>query len=316
MVVGGAGYIGAHLVSLLSRTGTEVTVVDDLSTGVAGRVATSRLLIEDVTSAGATMILASAMREMDVDTIYHFAARKAVDESVSWPLSYYRSNLEGLANVLKAAVKANVERFVFSSSAAVYGETEDGPVAENSRTSPINPYGRSKLAGEWLVRDVRRAHGIKTASLRYFNVAGTSSSVLSDLGRSNLIPSVLSLIKEGTSPQIFGNDYDTPDGTCIRDYIHVEDLVEAHQSVANSLDNPDSPTEFNVGVGRGYSVAEVVHRAIEITGSEGLEPAVFSRRAGDPSSVVADIQRIQATGWRARRSLSDMLTSSWAAMAP
>ena len=228
LVIGGAGYIGAHVVQLLLERGESVAVVDDLSTGFRNRIGDAPLIEQDVTADGAVEVLEREMRERGVKAVIHFAAHKQVGESVEKPEMYWHDNIGGLANVLEAAARAGVRDFVFSSSAAVYGTPDVDLVDEELECRPINPYGATKYVGEWMLADAERAHGMRTVALRYFNVAGAGSPELADSLVMNLVPIVLDTLECGKNPKVFGNDYDTPDGTCIRDYVHVEDLADAH----------------------------------------------------------------------------------------
>jgi UDP-glucose 4-epimerase len=245
--------------------------------------------------------------------VVHLAADKQVEESVHQPLRYYRRNMLSLMQLLTAMEHAEVDRLVFSSSAAVYGMVESQRVDEDDRTEPINPYGETKLIGEWLIRDQARAAGLRFAALRYFNVVGAAAPELGDRGCSNLVPMIFDAIRRGEQPRIFGSDYDTPDGTCVRDYIHVADLADAHVAAIAALNDPAAELIVNVGCGRGYSVREVVDMVAEVIGIE-LDPVYADRRPGDPASVVADTSRIrQLLGWQARYDLADMVRSAWQA---
>ncbi|MEJ2888083.1 UDP-glucose 4-epimerase GalE [Actinomycetospora aeridis] len=310
LVTGGAGYIGGHTVRALRARGDTVVVLDDLSTGLTGRVD------DDVALVRASVLdedaVAAALTEHALDGVMHFAARKSVPESVARPLYYWRENVEGLRSVLSACDRAGVERFVYSSSAAVYGATSGAAVTEDDPCEPVNPYGTTKLAGEWLLADVHRATGLRYVALRYFNVAGARDARLADRGQANLVPLVLDAVARGAAPAVFGTDYDTPDGSCVRDFVHVDDLADAHVAATALLDAPGAET-LNVGVGRGYSVLEVVDAVARVAGRP-LEPAVAERRPGDPAAVVADVSRIaERVGWQARRDLDDIVTSAWSA---
>jgi UDP-glucose-4-epimerase len=314
LVVGGAGYIGAHVVRLLRERGDEVVVVDDLSTGAPERIGDATLVPLDIALPSAPGELERLMTERRVDAVIHFAARKRVDESVERPIWYTEQNVGGLANVLSAVQGAGVERVVFSSSAAVYGMPDTATVDEDTPCVPINPYGRTKLVGEWMVEDAARAWGLHTASLRYFNVAGAGWPDLGDPSVQNLVTIVFDRMSRGEQPVIFGDDYPTPDGTCIRDYVHVLDLAEAHIAALRHVAGSAAPhTAFNVGTGTGYSVREVVAQIAATTG-RGLEPVIAPRRVGDPARVVADVTKIRdELGWSASRTLPQIVGSAWEA---
>ncbi|QEO13564.1 UDP-glucose 4-epimerase GalE [Agromyces intestinalis] len=314
LVTGGAGYIGAHVVRLLADAGRGVVVVDDLSTGRrqrVGAVATEHL---DLVAPGALERLARVLREHEVDAVIHFAAKKRADESVRRPAWYYRQNVGGLVTVLGAMADAGVDRFVFSSSAAVYGDTPSGRVDESAPTRPMNPYGETKLVGEWLARAEAAARPMRFAALRYFNVAGAGWDDLGDPGVDNLVTRVLARVRDGLVPQVFGADYPTPDGSGVRDYVHVLDLAEAHVAALDYLDRERRAFDvFNVGRGAGASVLEVIDALGRAVGRR-LDREVVGRRAGDPASVVADVERIaRELGWRARFDLDEIARSAVAA---
>ncbi len=244
----------------------------------------------------------------------HVAGKKQVGESVERPLHYYRENVTGLETLLESMVAAGVGRLVFSSSAAVYGMPDVDLVTEETPCAPMSPYGETKLIGEWLIHATARAHGLRCASLRYFNVAGAASPELADDGVSNLVPMVFERLETGGSPRIFGDDYATPDGTCIRDYVHVEDIASAHLAAAHRLEGAEPGTDLvlNIGRGEGSSVREMVDRILAVTGRGGVAPEVTARRAGDPARVVAGAQRIRAElGWSARYGIDEMIESAW-----
>jgi UDP-glucose 4-epimerase len=315
LVTGGAGYIGAHVVRLLQRAGRDVLVVDDLSTGREARLGGAELVVVDVADTSSVGALTEAMSAHQVRQVVHFAARKRVDESVRRPAWYYQQNVTGLANVLTAMEAAGADQLVFSSSAAVYGDTHESSVGEGSPTVPVNPYGETKLAGEWLMRAAARAGILRGVSLRYFNVAGSGWDDLGDPAVLNLVTMVLDRLTRGESPRVFGTDYATPDGTCVRDFVHVLDLARAHvAALERTAQAPlGSATVLNVGTGQGTSVAEVVHALARITGVD-VDVIHEPRRAGDPPSVVAAVDRISSElGWRAQEDLESILTSAWSA---
>lgn len=315
LVTGGAGYIGSHVVHLLRQQGEQVVIVDDLSYGDPSRAGEFRLVELDVAAPQATEVLERVMREEKVDTVIHFAARKQVGESVEKPEWYYQQNIGGLANVLAAMRAAEVGHMIFSSSAAVYGMPDLDVVLEETPQNPINPYGRSKLIGEWVMADSARAWGLRWTALRYFNVAGAASPELSDPAILNLVPMAFDRMERGLQPAIFGDDYPTPDGTCVRDYIHVADIADAHIAAARALhsDAPQKHHVYNVGTGLGSSVREVVE---EIGRASGLDvtPEIQPRRAGDPARIVGDPSRIKEDlGWEAKYNLADIVKSGWEA---
>ncbi|MGW1996965.1 UDP-glucose 4-epimerase GalE [Embleya sp. NPDC001921] len=312
LVTGGAGYIGTHVVRALLAAGEDVVVLDDFSTGARERVPEKVPLV--VGSVLDRALLDETFRAHAVDGVVHIAAKKQVPESVARPLYYYEENVEGLRVLLAAMVAADVTRVVFSSSAAVYGMPDVDLVDEDTPCLPINPYGESKLVGEWMIKATARAHGISYAALRYFNVAGAGAPELADEGVFNLVPMVLEKLTADQAPVIFGDDYDTPDGTCVRDFIHVVDLAEAHVAATRRLGtDPDARLVLNVGRGEGTSVREMVELIREVTGLRDIAPEQRPRRAGDPARVVASADRITTElGWKARHDTADMVESAWA----
>ncbi|UKY50562.1 UDP-glucose 4-epimerase GalE [Streptomyces inhibens] len=312
LITGGAGYIGAHVVRALRQAGEQVVVLDDLTTGVAARLPEGVPLV-----VGSTLnrtLLDETIAEHGITDVVHLAAKKQVGESVEMPLLYYRENVHGLQTLLEAMAAGGVGRLVFSSSAAVYGMPDVELVTEDTPCVPINPYGETKLVGEWMARAVGKAYGISTACLRYFNVAGTATPELADTGVFNIVPMVFEKLTEGAAPRIFGDDYDTPDGTCIRDYIHVADLADAHVAAARKLAEPGPVRDLtlNIGRGEGVSVRELVDLITELTGHEDVTAEVTPRRPGDPARVVASADRITTElGWKAHHDVRSMITSAW-----
>ncbi|MFI8457317.1 UDP-glucose 4-epimerase GalE [Kitasatospora sp. NPDC085464] len=312
LITGGAGYIGGHVVRQLLDAGEHVVVLDDLSTGDASRLPAGVPLVQ-----GSTLdrtVLDAAIREHGVRGVLHFAAKKQVGESVEQPFLYYRENMIGLQTVLEAAAGGGVERFLFSSSAAVYGMPDVDLVTESTPCAPMSPYGETKLAGEWLVAAAGKAHGMSTVALRYFNVAGAASPELSDAGVFNLIPMVFERLTAGEAPRVFGADYPTPDGTCVRDFIHVADIASAHVAAAKRLAaDPAGATALvlNIGRGEGVSVQEMLAVIGKVTGYD-TTPEVTPRRPGDPARVVASADLIhRELGWSARHGVEEMVASAW-----
>ncbi|MCM1972698.1 MULTISPECIES: UDP-glucose 4-epimerase GalE [Streptomyces] len=310
LITGGAGYIGAHVVRAMCEAGERTVVYDDLSTGISERVPDGVPLV-----VGSTLDaehVTRALVDHDVSGVVHLAAKKQVGESVRQPLVYYRENIEGLRVLLESVTRVGVPSFVFSSSAAVYGMPDVHLVTEETPCLPISPYGETKLAGEWLVRATARATGLSTACLRYFNVAGSAAPELADVGVYNLIPMVFERLTANDPPRIFGDDYPTPDGTCIRDYIHVADLAEAHVAAARALrTSPGRDLTLNIGRGEGVSVREMIDRINAITGYD-RPPTVTPRRPGDPARVVASADRAATElAWKAKHDVQDMISSAW-----
>jgi UDP-glucose 4-epimerase len=317
LVTGGAGYIGAHVVRLLGKRGDGVVVVDDLSTGLAERVGEAALVEIDLARDDAVDRLAATMTEHEVDSVIHIAAKKQVGESAERPAWYYAQNVGGTANLLQAMERAGATKMMFSSSAATYGlpDVPAGAVLdENTPPRPISPYGETKLACEWMIRAAGAAWGLRSVNLRYFNVAGAGWPDLGDPGVFNLVPIVFRALTNGRQPVVFGDDYPTADGTCIRDYVHVVDLADAHLAALDYLDRDDRPHDvFNVGTGTGASVTQVLDQVARTTGLE-VAPTVGPRRPGDPAALVADVSRIgEALQWRAEHDLEAIVDSAWQA---
>jgi len=310
MLTGGAGYIGGHVARALQAAGHDLVVVDDLSTGIAERV--QGLHLVEASLLDGPSRLAAVLTEHEVSGIVHLAAKKAVPESVDRPLYYYEQNVTGTIALLRAAVQAGVRHVLYSSSAAVYGETAAGRIDEGHPTSPTNPYGETKLAAEWLVHRTAEAHGMSWTALRYFNVAGAADGRLADRGVFNLLPIVLRRVDEGRPVSVFGGDWPTPDGSCVRDYVHVEDLADAHRVAVDALEAEQLRAGiFNVGRGEGVSVLELLS-VVERTVGRPVARQIVARRRGDPAIVVADVSAIAADlRWTAARDIHDIVTSAW-----
>lgn len=311
LVTGGAGYIGAHVVRELLGSGRNVVVLDDLSSGHAHRIPEGVPFVQaNVADRDA---VARALAEHAVDGVIHLAAKKAVGESVELPLHYFRENVDGMLALLEAMQAEGVSRLVYSSSAAVYGTPEHNPIPESAAIIPESPYGQTKVVGEWLAADQGTATGLSWVALRYFNVAGAGSDELGDDSVNNLIPMVFAALERNERPQIFGDDYPTPDGTCIRDYIHVADLASAHAAAAAHCETRIAADAFNVGRGEGSSVREVMDTISAVIGRD-VDAEVSLRRAGDPPASTAATERIlDVLGWRAKRDLQAMVASAWSA---
>jgi UDP-glucose 4-epimerase len=308
LVTGGAGYIGSHMVLELVDAGEQVVVLDNLSTGFAWAVAENVPLV--VGETGDQALVARIIRDHGITAIIHFAASIVVPDSVRDPLSYYRNNTSSSRALIECAVNGNVRDFIFSSTAAVYGNPGDGPVNEDAPTQPISPYGWSKLMTEIMLRDTAHAHDLHYAILRYFNVAGADPH--GRVGQSSRMATHLIKIAAETAVglrpkmEVFGTDYPTPDGTCLRDYIHVGDLVRAHSDALRHLRSGAPSLTLNCGYGHGFSVLEVVETVKRVSGVDfAVETA--PRRPGDAARIVADCGRARATlGWRPR--FDDILT--------
>ena len=301
LVTGGAGYIGSHVVRQLGEAGERVVVLDNLSTGFEDAVLYGELVVGDT---GDRDLVSWLLREHDVGTVMHFAARTIVPESVADPLRYYENNTCSTRSLLECCQQAAVKNFVFSSTAAVYGVPQGGAASEDSPTSPINPYGTSKLMSEWMLRDLSLASDLRHVALRYFNVAGSDPEgrVGQRTPKATLLVKVACEAAVGKREQvkIFGTDYPTPDGTGVRDYIHVEDLAGAHLKALDYLRGGGGSTTLNCGYGHGYSVREVLD-AVERVNGAPLPIEEVPRRAGDPPTLIADAKRIiDVLGWQPR----------------
>jgi UDP-glucose-4-epimerase GalE len=310
LVVGGAGYIGSHAARALRRAGYEVVLYDNLSTGFR-RLAQGFELVEGDIADEARLRPVLAR----VDAVMHFAAHAYVGESVENPRKYFQNNVGGALGLLNAALDAGIRRFVFSSSCAVYGIPERIPITEQTAREPVNPYGASKVFFENALAAYDRAYGLRSVSLRYFNAAGADES--GGIGElhdpeTHLIPLALAAsTADGPELQIYGSDYPTPDGTCVRDYVHVNDLADAHVRALQRLEKGGDSLAINLGTGRGYSVLEVIQAAEGATGRP-VRRKIGPRRPGDPPVLVADPVKAQKVlGWTAQRNLADIVSSGW-----
>lgn len=312
LITGGAGYIGSHVAREATLAGHECVVIDNLSTGDQDRVSGDFHDIDLATpeAPAKLKVLFAANR---FDSVIHLAARKQVGESVEKPEEYYRDNIAGMANLILAMRESNHKSLVFSSSAATYGFPDAAVIDENVTPKPINPYGETKLIGEWMVENAK-VWGLRGVNLRYFNVAGCGYPELNDTAALNLIPILIHAVKAGKPAMVFGEDYPTPDGSCIRDYVHVSDLALAHLAAVDYLQREEREySTFNVGTGVGASVFEVVSALKQASGVD-FEVVVAERRAGDPPRLVADVSRITNTlGFRATKGLKEIVESAWQA---
>jgi len=312
LVTGGAGYIGAHVVRALTAAGMTSVVLDDLSSGHAAFVPEGvpfvRASILDATAVDA------AITDHAVTGVIHVAGFKYAGVSVQRPLHTYEQNVTGMITLLESMQRNGVDQCVFSSSAAVYGAVDVDLVTEDTPKSPTSPYGESKLIGEWLLRDQAVAAGLRHTSLRYFNVVGSGDAAVRDTSPHNLFPLVFEALVEGRVPRIYGTDYATPDGTCVRDYIHVADLALAHVDAARRLEAGDSiEPAYNLGSGDGVSVRQIMDAVAEVTGI-AFVPELHARRPGDPPRIVASGElAARDLGWAMRHTLAEMVASAWEA---
>ncbi|MDN4480314.1 UDP-glucose 4-epimerase GalE [Demequina muriae] len=317
LVTGGAGYIGAHVAHAMVDAGLDVVALDNLSSGRRG-------FLPDTVPLGWVSVtdqddVRDVMEENAITGVVHLAAFKYAGESVKRPLHTWRQNLDGTLSVLGAMQDLGIDRIVFSSTAAVYGTPDVDLVTEETPTHPESPYGSSKLAAERAIVEqaaARRSAGapLRHTALRYFNVVGSSAPGVYDSSPHNLFPLVMDALSRGDAPRIFGTDYDTPDGTCVRDYVHVADVAAAHVVAAQALDSgEDLRTTYNLGSGTGTSVREIVDACIEAAGVD-VAPVLTGRRPGDPARIVASGRRASHDlDWRMRHTVRDMVDSAWAA---
>ncbi|MGG1877532.1 UDP-glucose 4-epimerase GalE [Paenibacillus cisolokensis] len=313
LVTGGAGYIGSHTVAELLERGEEVVVIDNLQTGHREALLGGKLYEGDLRDKA---LLKKLFAENEIEAVIHFAANSLVGESMKDPVKYYDNNVFGTLCLLEAMNEADVRKIVFSSTAATYGEPEKVPIAESDRTQPTNVYGETKLMMERMMSWFDQVLGIKYVSLRYFNAAGSHAS--GKIGEdhrpeSHLIPLVLqTALKQRSHISVFGEDYDTPDGTCIRDYIHVSDLADAHLRAVDYLRRGEQSNVFNLGNGLGFSVKEVIETSKQVTGVD-IPVVVEARRAGDPAVLVASSEKARTVlGWNpVRVKLEDIIESAW-----
>lgn len=312
LVTGGAGYIGSHVVRQLGEAGERIIVLDNLSTGFRSAVTHGTLVVGDT---GDSALTSRLLAEFDIDTIMHFAAHTIVPESVSDPLKYYGNNTCASRNLLACASRHGIAHFIFSSTAAVYGTPDGGRAAEDSPTSPINPYGLSKLMTEWMLRDLSRASGLGHVTLRYFNVAGAhpGGRIGQSTRNATLLTKVACEVVVGKRPHVsvFGTDYDTPDGTGVRDYIHVVDLARGHLAALERLFAHPGAFTVNLGTGSGYSVLELV-RAFEQASGRKVPYRIVDRRPGDIAACYADPSAAASLlGWRAALGIERMCADAW-----
>ena len=312
LVTGGAGYIGAHVVEAFRADGLGCVVVDDLSSGHRDFVPADVPFVQG--SVLDSDLLAHTMRAHEVTGVVHVAAFKYAGVSVQRPLHTYEQNVTGTARVLQAMQDTGVDTIVFSSSAAAFGTPDEEVLTEQSATRPESPYGETKLIGEWLLRDQAVATGLAHTSLRYFNVVGSGENGLYDTSPHNLFPLVIEALLAGRTPRIDGDDYPTPDGTCVRDYVHVADVAVAHVAAARALAGGRALAPvYNLGSGDGLSVRQIMDAMARATGLD-FEPEVHPRRPGDPARLVASGDlAARDLGWRMRHTVDDMVASAWTA---
>jgi UDP-glucose 4-epimerase len=311
MVTGGAGYVGSHVVRALRASGREVVVIDDLSTGAASRLPPEVELLQG--SVSDASFLTECLKCISPSGVLHLAAKKSPTESMSDPLLYARENVGGVVALLQATCATRGSRLVFSSSCSVYGTPRTELVDEDAPKVPDSPYGESKLYGEQLLAAAARAYELGVISLRYFNVVGAAEPLLADTGTYNLVPLAFQALRSGADVRVFGGDYPTADGTCVRDYVDVEDVADAHVRAVEALERRSVRAAYNVGRGEGSSVLEVIDTIRGVTAAS-MGHQMLPRRPGDPAHVVGAVGRIAADlGWTAKRDLVDMITSAWRA---
>jgi UDP-glucose 4-epimerase len=308
LITGSSGYIGQHVVEEFLSNGLEVIGLDSKKFPIDSPLKNRfKVYMGDICD---QLFVSEIFKQESIAGIVNLAALKSVEESLSKPELYEKVNHEGVEVLLSEAMRAQVKYFIQSSTAAVYGSSTGGYVDESSPTVPISPYGRTKLRAEAALIAKVRDGGIKGTSLRYFNVIGSSRPELKDSSKANIIPMVLAALNSGQGPKIFGDDYETPDGTCIRDYVHVIDVARAHVLAAQKIQESDLPTAINVGTGQGYSVREIMHEILIQKGSN-LAPVIEARRQGDPSMLVAKVKLAQdVLGFQAEKVLSEMISSA------
>lgn len=312
LVTGGAGYIGSHTVKQLLDNSEEVVILDNLETGHKRAVLGGELLIGDLKD---EKFISNIFESQKIEGVIHFAANSLVEESINNPYKYYVNNVYGTLCLLNQMVKHNVDKIIFSSTAAIYGEPEELPIKEDNITKPTNPYGETKLAIEKMLKWFNKAHGIDYISLRYFNVAGADKS--GKIGEwhepeTHLIPNILKAVLKGETVKIFGDNYPTRDGTCIRDYIHVTDLSEAHILAFDYLRNGNGSNIFNLGSQKGFSVKEVIE-SVKSALNTNINVEIAQRRPGDPAVLIASAKKIKKElGWNPKySSMETMVSTAW-----
>ena len=322
LVTGGDGYIGSHCVLALLRNGYDVVTFDSHETGhpeISAMISKDEHRGKHFESVKGNLLkedeIESVFKSFDIDAVIHFAAFSQVGESMKNPGKYYRNNVCGTINLLDSMIANDVKKIVFSSTAATYGEPEYVPIDENHVQRPINPYGRSKLMIENIMDDYDKAYGLRSVRLRYFNVVGADSQGLTGEWHdpeTHLIPNILkSVLEDGKAIELFGDDYPTRDGTCVRDYVNVEDLVDAHILALNYLNDGGKTDYFNLGTKDGYTVKEVLSECERVVGKT-ISPIIRGRRPGDPASLVADnTKAMKVLGWSPKRSLSDSISTAY-----